>query len=413
MRGLYITAAVTMAGVSSVFALLAELESRYGLSTSGLGLIAGSSFLAALVAQLWLSRYADRGYAATLLRAGVVASGVGLLWFGLATELWQFVAARSVLGAGVGLLVPPARRAIVLTATNDQAERLGTFYAAYLAGFVFGPPIGSVLNDIGDVRLPFLVFGTLTILSVGSIWRIDMPEADRDAEISTTDRKVLRRLLVDRRVIAAMLVVVSFRYSIGVFEPLWATHLDDLGASTRLIAFSLTGFALPMLIIAKPAGRATDRFGARKMSLLAALAGAPLMMTYGYMPWVWVIIGVAGIHGVSEAVLSPASQATIADVTADDDSAAAQGLAEAAGSAASAVGAFSAPVAFDAWGAGPAWVMAGFVMTGLVSTSYLLDPVRWNTRRDMTKGKLGARGMGRHTQASDAIVDSSVGSRDS
>lgn len=394
MRGLYITAAVTMAGVSSVFALLAELESRYGLSTSGLGLIAGSAFLAALVAQLWLSRYADRGYAATLLRLGVVAAGVGLLWFGLATELWQFVAARSVLGAGVGLLVPPARRAIVLTATNDKGERLGTFYAAYLTGFVFGPPIGSLLNDIGDVRLPFFVFGTLTLLSVVSILRIEIPEADRNAEISTTDRKVLRRLLIDRRVIAAMLIVVSFRYSIGVFEPLWATHLDDLGASTRLIAFSLTAFALPMLIIAKPAGRATDRFGARQMSLLAALAGAPLMMTYGYMPWLWVIIGVASIHGVSEAILSPASQAAIADVTADNDSAAAQGLAEAAGSAASAVGAFSAPVVFDAWGAGPAWAMAGLVMAALVSTSYFLDRVSWNTKPYLTSRRDGVSGRG-------------------
>ncbi len=85
LRGLYVTAAVTMAGVSSVFALLAELEDRYGLSTQGLGLIAGSSFIAALVAQLWLARFADRGHAALLLRLGVVAAGVGLLWFSVAT----------------------------------------------------------------------------------------------------------------------------------------------------------------------------------------------------------------------------------------------------------------------------------------------------------------------------------------
>ena len=69
MRWLYLTAAVTMAGVSSVFALLAELEDRYGLSTQGLGFIAGASFITALITQLWLSRYADRGHARLLLRA--------------------------------------------------------------------------------------------------------------------------------------------------------------------------------------------------------------------------------------------------------------------------------------------------------------------------------------------------------
>ena len=122
MRGLYIVAAVTMAGVSSVFALLAELEKRYDLPTAGLGWIAGSAFAAALVTQLTLARYADRGHGALLLRAGVVAAAAGLLWFAFATELWQFVAARALLGAGVGMIMPAARRAIVLTSA-DQPGR--------------------------------------------------------------------------------------------------------------------------------------------------------------------------------------------------------------------------------------------------------------------------------------------------
>lgn len=376
LRGLYVVAAVAMAGVSSVFALLAELEKRYDLTSQGLGFIAGSAFLAALVAQLWLSRYADRGHAARLLRAGVVSIGVGLLWFAAATELWQFIMARSVLGAGVGMLVPPARRAIVLTSGANQGERLGVFYAAYLSGFVFGPPVAALLTSAADVRLPFAAFGILTFLSLVSVAGIEMPEAEPAAEITASDRRVLRRLLADRRIIAAMLVVISFRYSIGVFEPLWATHLDDLGASTQFIAFSLTGFALPMLLIAKQAGAMTDRYGARIMAVFPALLTAPLMMTYGYTPWLWVILGVAACHGIAEAMLNPATQANVAQVAAEEDTAAAQGLAEAAGSGASAIGAFTAPVAFESWGAGPAWLLAGAVMVVLVCSSWALDPPR-------------------------------------
>src|SRR3954447_22276814 len=71
VRGLYVVAAVVMAGTSAVFVLLAELEHRYDLSTGSLGLIAGSAFAAALATQLGLARYADRGYGLVLLRAGV------------------------------------------------------------------------------------------------------------------------------------------------------------------------------------------------------------------------------------------------------------------------------------------------------------------------------------------------------
>ena len=373
VKSLYLVAAVTMAGVSSVFALLAELEKRYALPTSSLGWIAGSAFVAALVTQLSLSRYADRGHAAILLKAGVVCSAVGLIWFGLATELWQFVSARSLLGAGVGMIIPPARRVIIVSAGERQGERLGQFYAAYLAGFVFGPPLAGALTVLFDVRVPFLVLGLAVALSVASIVRLEVPEAEGGGPRSAADRRVIRRLLADRRVVAALLVIVSFRYSIGVFEPLWAVHLDNLGASTMLITLSLTGFALPMLLVARRAGALSDLYGPRLTSLLSAAATVPLMAGYGYVGVIPVILAMAVPHGLMEAVQSPGSQAALAEAAPADDTAAAQGLGEAAGSAAAGLGAFTAAPLFASLGPGPAWLIAGVVMTILLGTSALLD----------------------------------------
>ena len=151
------------------------------------------------------------------------------------------------------------------------------------------------------MRLPFAVFGLLTAATLVPIARLRLPEAPTGAgPRSRHDRRVIRRLAADRRIIAAMLVVVSFRYSIGVFEPLWATHLTDLGASTTLISFSLASFALPMLVVARPAGRLSDRFGSRWASLLAALATVPMMATYGYAGVVWLILLMAVPHGLME-----------------------------------------------------------------------------------------------------------------
>lgn len=389
VRGLYIVVGVTMAGVSSVFALLAELEARYDLPTASLGWIAGSAFAAALVTQLTLARYADRGYASLLLRVGVASSAVGLLWFGLATELWQFIAARVLLGAGVGIIMPPARRAIVLTSQGNQGERLGVLYAAYLSGFVFGPPVAGLLTTLADVRLPFVVLAVVVAATSLSIAGLDMPEATTTgAGAPIADKRVLRRLSSSRKVIAAILVIVSFRYSIGVFEPLWATHLDDLGASTMAITLSLTGFALPMLLVAKQAGRLSDRFGPRPASVLAALATAPIMAAYGFVGSLPVIMFMAIPHGLLEAVQSPGTQAALSDAAPKEDAAAAQGLGEAAGSAAAAIGAFTSAPLFAWLGAGPAWLISGLVMVGLLSTSAALDRPR--LKRSAGPGQLDA-----------------------
>jgi MFS family permease len=265
----------------------------------------------------------------------------------------------------------------VVTATGNQGEQLGLLYGAYLAGFVFGPPIGGLLTIVADVRLPFLVFGVLVAATLTVVARVEMPEAPRAAAgAALPDKRVMRRLLLDRRVVAAMLVIVSFRYSIGVFEPLWAVHLDRLGASTMAITLSLTGFALPMLVVAKRAGRLSDTYGPRVASLVSAAATIPIMASYGYVTSVPLIIFLAMPQGVLEAVQSPGTQAAMADAAPRSDAAAAQGLGEAAGSAAAAIGAFTAAPLFSWLGAGPAWVIAAVVMAGLLSASALLDRPR-------------------------------------
>jgi MFS family permease len=304
----------------------------------------------------------------------------GLLWFAAGTELWQFVAARAVLGASVGLIIPAARRAIVLASHGDLGERLGVFYASYIAGFVFGPPIAGVLTVIADVRLPFLVFGVLVAVSSLALRDVvvDAP-GSRGAPVPHGERRVLRRLLASRRLIAALLVVVSFRYSIGVFEPLWATYLDDLGASTIVVTVSLTVFALPMLLIARWAGRLSDTYGPRLTSVVAAAATVPLMASYGYVGSLAAVMVMAIPHGIGEAIQSPGTQAAVAEAAPQRDAAAAQGLAEASGSAAAAIGAFTAAPLFDVLGAGPAWLIAGVAMAVMLAASVLLDRPRRRT----------------------------------
>ena len=378
MRSLYLVAGTTMAGVSSVFALLAEIHNEYGIAERNLGWIAGSAFIGALVTQLWLSRYADRGYGGLLMRAGVAASAIGLLWFGLADQLWQFVIARLLLGAGVGMIVPASRRYIIVNAGDDQGRQLGAFYGAYLAGFVFGPPLAGALTVAFNVKTPFIIFGALTAATYASVYRLVIPAAKN---LLRDDKRVLRRLIRVREMVAALLVVVSFRYSVGVFEPLWAPHLDNLGASTMVISLSLTGFALPMLIIARWAGSLSDRYSPRITSLLSAFATVPLMASYGWITAVPVLFIAAMPYGIMEAIQSPGSQAAVSDAAPKDDAAAAQGLGEAMGSAASMIGALSAAPLYSWLGAGPAFLIGAITMMGLLTSSWILDPPSTGRRR--------------------------------
>ncbi|MEZ5266929.1 MAG: hypothetical protein R2755_35205 [Acidimicrobiales bacterium] len=170
-----------------------------------------------------------------------------------------------------------------------------------------------------------------------------------------------------------MLVIVSFRYSIGVFEPLWATHLDRLGGPTVMVVTpAATGFARrrwwwrngPV-----PVGSVWSAL----TSVLSALATVPLMASYGYLTSVPLIVLLVIPHGLFEAVQSPGTQAALAEAAPRRDAASAQGVGAAAGSAAAAAGAMTAAPLYAWAGSGPAWLTAGVVMTALLGTSAALD----------------------------------------
>ena len=141
-----------------------------------------------------------------------------------------------------------------------------------------------MLTVIADVRLPFLVFGVAVALSSLALRTSSSTSRAAAARRSArADRRVLRRLLARRRLIAALLVVVSFRYSGRRVR----AAVGDVPRRPRGEHdghhLSLTVFALPMLVIARWAGRLSDTYGPRLTSVLAAAATVPLMALYGYV----------------------------------------------------------------------------------------------------------------------------------
>ena len=135
-----------------------------------------------------------------------------------------------------------------------------------------------------------------------------------------------------------------------------------------VITLSLTGFALPMLIIAKRAGRLSDRFGPRVTSVGAAAVTVPIMASYGFVSWVPVIMLMALPHGIMEAIQSPGTQAAVADAAPARGRRCRAGARGGGRVGGRAIGALTAAPLFAWLGSGPTWLIAGLVMGSLLLT---------------------------------------------
>src|SRR4051812_30760106 len=83
-------------GYGAIFGLLGHLQRTYHIGHLGLALIASSAFPAALVGQLGLARFADRGYTRRLLWLGLATAALGMIWFLFGRQTWEFVLARAL-----------------------------------------------------------------------------------------------------------------------------------------------------------------------------------------------------------------------------------------------------------------------------------------------------------------------------
>lgn len=382
-RGLHRLYLVTMCltlGYGSVFTLLGEFREVFGFSETELGLITSFGFIGGFISQVGLSRYADRGRVALMVRAGLISAATAMAVMMLADQAWQFVAARFLFGLGTGAVTPALRRIVIDRDPEHVGENLGRMTSFDVGGFVLGPVLAAGSHAVAGIRAPFVVLLVLYLVLIPIVATMDLSSAPVQ-----TRRRVIRELLATRPYVASLAVAVAFYTTIGVFEALWAVLLTDLGAGSLFVGITLSLFTLPMVVLAPIGGREAQRRGPLVVARAGVLLAVVCMLGYGIAaeaagevgdgPAVIalvVVVGLSLVHAVADSFTMPANQVAIAISSPPGQIAAGQGLFGATGLLVAAIVAGAAGVLYDA--AGPLVVMslAALVMVAMLSVGLRL-----------------------------------------
>ena len=357
LDALFALSATLMLGYGSIFALLAEIRDAFGFGESAIGLIGGSGFAAGLTAQIGLSRFADRGFGALMLRGGLALAVLGALAMAFAESLGAWVAARMLLGLGSGCIGPAIRR---LAMTDDPAkagERIGRLSAFEMAGFVLGPVLASGLLVWGGLRAPFFGLVLLLLALAPIALRAEIP-----GSAVGSHGPGLSALLRRPSMQASLATGVAFYITVGVFEAIWAVFMADRGASQLFIALSMSLFTIPMIVIAPRAGALAQQRGPLLVSTFSVGTAIACMLLYGVIESLaWLCVPLA-VHAVADAFTMPANQIAIGRASGEEAMAAGQGLYGATGLAVAALAALGGGTLYQMLGASGLWFAAAFAM---------------------------------------------------
>jgi predicted MFS family arabinose efflux permease len=370
LRGLlvfYLITATLTLGYGSVFTLLAEIRERFGFEDWAVGIIGGAGFAAGFIAQVGLARFADRGHLRLMLRAGLAIAGLGLAGMIVATELWEFVTARLLLGLGSGTFTPAVRRIAISRDPERAGEALGTLTAFEVGGWLVGPVLASVLNELFGFRSTFILLTALVGLLSPVLARLEVPAGQK-----TTERRVIRGLLRRRGVQASLCAALAFYTAVGVFEAIWAILLRDKGASQLFIGLTLSLFSLPMLFVAPRAGKLAQQRGPFGVLAMGIAGAIPCMALYGAVDQLAILTILVAVHSIADAFTMPANQLAIAQASPPDQLASGQGLMGAVGLATAAAAAFAGGFVYNTAGAVALFAgTAAFMLLCLLATLLL------------------------------------------
>jgi MFS family permease len=348
-------AGILALGFGLVAALLADLQETFGFPTWGLGLITGVSFLTGFAGHLTLGPLADRGALRLMLAGGALTGVLSLVWLAAATRLWEFVAARALVGIAEGAFLPAARRLVVAWRPERPGTELGRLLGAGMTGFVAGPIAGGLLASSLGLRSAFLVPAAALAATIPFLARLPiplLPAADGGGRIWS----LLRRPIVR----AALLLGSAEFFVFGALEAIWARLLADRGASTAQVGLTLTLVALPLPLLTPLAGRLADRIDPARLAA-AAVAGLTLVSPlYGFVTGVAATVAVGVLQAVLTSGSAPASQALITAGVPSGRVAAGQGLLEGFGLLVAAAAALPVGWVYGTFGA--QWIGVGLAV---------------------------------------------------
>ncbi|MDP9483650.1 MAG: MFS transporter [Chloroflexota bacterium] len=348
---------VVWLGFGAFLPILPLYLKAQGIDFATLGLIVAAWPAARLVAEPVFGWIADRTARKPLMVAALVANAIVIPLPLFVSGALAFVLIRALAGLATAAYDPAARGFLVdETPVDRQGEAFGLYGAAQMSGLLFGPAIGGLGASL--IGAQSIVFWLAAISSAASALVIlvavregartrlgpripaegvtELPGSSGQAPGEPAagggeaDRP-RQRSIVNRLLIAAIVINAGGAFAQGTYEVIWSLFLTSLGAGLDLIGATFATFAIPILLFAPVAGRYVDRRGG-----LAFIIAGTFMTIFSGVAYTLIrdpilAIPLILVEATGFAILFPALYAIVAAGSPPGRSSTAQGLFGAAG----------------------------------------------------------------------------------
>jgi DHA1 family tetracycline resistance protein-like MFS transporter len=377
---LFLTVFIHLVGFGIIVPLLPYYAQTYGASGVQVGLLLASfSAMQFLCSPAW-GRLSDRIGRRPMLIGSLLLTAGSYVMFAYAGSLAMLFVSRILAGIA-GATISTAQAYVAdTTPLERRTQGMGLIYAAFGAGFIFGPAIGGILSHWGYAVPGLAAAGLALTACVAAVVFLpeSLPREARAQAIAQRATSPSRWAMFDRPVVGTglwllFLSTVCFAAMEGTFA-LFGQWRFGFGPRQIGLLLAYTG-VLAVILQGGVVGRLARRYGEGAMvrAGFAVMAiGLVGMAMAPRMSWLMVALGAIA---VGSSLAGPTLAGLVSSAASAVEQGAVLGLYQSMGSLGRAVGPFLGGWAFDHI-AHPSPMWLGAIVVGLASVLALKLPVR-------------------------------------
>jgi len=312
--GLYAITFLLMFAVGMGTPISPLLASSIGASWVDVGLMGLAWGLALAFSSFVTGRISDRVGRRPLLVASSSVSMLAAFLLFHASTVGQLIAGRGLEGFAWACFWPPMEALATETVdTKDVGKGIGLVTTVFAFAFAMGSLAGGSISDLFGLRPVFEVYFVIAALSILTVPFIDDPRRRRI--MNHLSRNPSSSRFFSRALVLGYYLGGSETFGFGTVMALLSVFALDLGIPVFWIGVVFSLFWAGRILSGTLAGVGSDRFGRKRVAVLALLVGATGFTVIALALSLFFLATGALLIGLSIGAIYPVNLAMIADNT--------------------------------------------------------------------------------------------------
>jgi len=309
-------------GYGLIAPVLPQFAGSFGVSMAAAGAVISIFALARLLGAPGAGRLVDRLGSRPIYLTGLLIVAGATFLVAFVNAYWQILALRFIAGFGSTMFTLSAQALIVRVTHPSIRGRANALYAsAFLVGNVVGPIIGAALSFLG-FRAPFVIYGLAVAAAAVAVGGLTQPRPGSEP-LPAAKPEMRVRQAWQTSTYKALLAAgftngfVNMGSRVAIL-PLFAAAVFERGGAAAGLA--LTAFAFGMAVTLQFSGRLADSLGRRPMVAAGLATSGVFTALLGGATSFWPLVLLSAAAGIGAGLMSPATQATLADIIGNERS---------------------------------------------------------------------------------------------